>query len=336
MAKIVLGKNPAQVETDSAEELKRIAEEAEKRQLERDAKLRKLIAKKKTTKTLIIAGTVSVLTLFTIFGVYNTFIKHTLNENDVANIANSTIVTFPTSGLEGYLVDNFDNWFAKTVTYSTDTKTGFEYVKSDLDSLSIDYTQTVSDSLVRVYFSVNIMSKKYDTNITDATGQTITTKNEPVTERVHFYIPIQLITNTTSNGNIASTGYAPAGALSYNMYVETDSAEVVSSPYLEFTSEEYDESTVAAAKTAVSTAFTQMYSDKDYSLVYTAPRGFQNYLNATFNNITDFHYYKEPNALGYNCYVTYNVTAKSGYTVTVSAYLSIEKSGKSWIINGML
>ena len=156
MAKLVLGKTPEQVRAEEAEKQRKLEIEIREHQLERQKKIEAMHKKQKTTKI-----------------TYNTFFKPTLSIDDVTPVIDESINTFrfPSEGLDNYIHDNCEGLFNKYLV--NDSKkvdsTIVDTITVDKDSCYISRVKKLSGNIAQVYFSVNVITKAKDTQVTDPT-----------------------------------------------------------------------------------------------------------------------------------------------------------------------
>ena len=330
--KIKLGKTIEEIELEEANRIRELESEVQKRNEERDRRLRELIKKKKKDSRVVIIVASVIAFFLIVFGTYNTFFKKTYNQKEIGQIAQQSIPNFPTSGLNGYIRNNFTTLFFNSVTYQTNDKSGIENVTPKLDSLSIDRVIQTNSKLARVYFSMDISTKTRD--ITNGDGK-VTTKGKIETKRYSFYLPVEYYYNFKNNKPV-SAGYRPIAPLNMYTLKNVDSDKIqTDNQYLRFESEQYDENTIASAKVKVDKTLSDLFEGKDTSQDFLVPLQFNSF-GAKYKGITEFTFYKQANSMGYNAKVTYLIETKEGYKYTNTSYLAIRKSGKSWTINGIL
>ena len=171
MAKLVLGKTPEQVRAEEAEKQRKLEIEIRERQLERQKKIEAMHKKQKTTKIVFIAIVCAISLSLLGFGTYNTFFKPTLSIEDVTPVIDESISTFrfPSEGLDNYIHDNCEGLFNKYLV--NDSKkvdsTIVDTITVDKDSCYISRVKKLSGNIAQVYFSVNVITKAKDTQVTD-------------------------------------------------------------------------------------------------------------------------------------------------------------------------
>ena len=173
MAKLVLGKTPEQVRAEEAEKQRKLEIEIREHQLERQKKIEAMHKKQKTTKIVFIAIVCAVSLSLLGFGTYNTFFKPTLSIDDVTPVIDESINTFrfPSEGLDNYIHDNCEGLFNKYLV-NDDKKVDSNVVDTiivDKDSCYISRVKKLSGNIAQVYFSVNVITKAKDTQVTDPT-----------------------------------------------------------------------------------------------------------------------------------------------------------------------
>ena len=236
MAKLVLGKTPEQVRAEEAEKQRKLEIEIREHQLERQKKIEAMHKKQKTTKIVFIAIVCAISLSLLGFGTYNTFFKPTLSIDDVTPVIDESINTFrfPSEGLDNYIHDNCEGLFNKYLV-NDDKKVDSNVVDTiivDKDSCYISRVKKLSGNIAQVYFSVNVITKAKDTQVTDPTvianlqknGFNINTNQKQTIETSN----IQTSENDTSENSTSE-----------NSISETSEEE---NSKLDTTSEEYIES----------------------------------------------------------------------------------------------
>ena len=241
MAKLVLGKTPEQVRAEEAEKQRKLEIEIREHQLERQKKIEAMHKKQKTTKIVFIAIVCAVSLSLLGFGTYNTFFKPTLSIEDVTPVIDESINTFrfPSEGLDNYIHDNCEGLFNKYLV--NDSKkvdsTIVDTITVDKDSCYISRVKKLSGNIAQVYFSVNVITKAKDTQVTDPTviaslqknGFNINTNQKQTIET----------SNTQTSENDTSENSILENSTSENSTSETSEEETSK---LENTSEESIES----------------------------------------------------------------------------------------------
>lgn len=339
MPKFVIGKTPDQLDREKAERLRQQEAEIRESENDRNIQLRQLANKRRRNR--IIVGVVGILLILAllVFGTYNTFFKHQMNEQDVANIIQRSVVVFPDTALDGFIRSNFNKWFNDMVSFEKQqhTKGAIKSVEANLDSLTIDEVKTVNSQLVRVYFSLDITTTMENYN--DEAGKEV--KGDVLTNRTSFFIPIQYsprYTEIDGKQVVYGYGYDAVSPLAYNMIKTEDSENITQTDLLKFTEENgrYDELTEAAAKNKVEKILTDLYNGVYLPEDYTYNRKFDNSIGAQFVSVVDFKMYKYPNALGYNSHITYIIRTKEGFNVQTSSYLLLKQNGTSWTLAAII
>lgn len=241
MAKLVLGKTPEQVRAEEAEKQRKLEIEIREHQLERQKKIEAMHKKQKTTKIVFIAIVCAISLSLLGFGTYNTFFKPTLSIDDVTPVIDESINTFrfPSEGLDNYIHDNCEGLFNKYLV-NDDKKVDSNVVDTiivDKDSCYISRVKKLSGNIAQVYFSVNVITKAKDTQVTDPTviaslqknGFNINTNQKQTIET----------SNTQTSENDTSENDTSENSTSESSISETSEEE---NSKLDTTSEEYIES----------------------------------------------------------------------------------------------
>lgn len=332
--KIVIGKTPEQLEREEAEFIRRREAEAQERNQEQERNLRLLVAKNKRNKTIVIGVIIIIVLALLVFGTYNTFIRHELNDTDVKNIIAQDVVIFPSEGIHGFIRANFETWYNKNLRYNYQGNASIDYVKPLLDSLTIDKIDTKSRTLIRVYFSIDIECKQADYK--DSLGTTLTGKT--TVTRSSFFIPIEWhYTFNDAGTQVIKQGYAAVGNLSYFMLESNDSSEIYdNNAFLAFSGEEVAEDQATAARIKVDKIIRDLYAGADTSQDYIVPRKFSNPNEDIYIGIDSFKMYETANYLGYNTIITYTVQTKDGFYYSNTVYLAVKQNGSTWTIAGWM
>ena len=161
-----------------------------------------------------------------------------------------------------------------------------------------------------------------------------TTKN-----RYNFFIFIEKFSEA-KDGKVVRDGYKPTTDLHLYSLVEVNQVEfednINTSTYFEFnkkakvTAEELQN-----MQLKVGSILEDLYNYKDTKFDFQNYKKFNTY-DAIFDGIVSFEAYTQPNQLGFNALVTYNITTTQGFSFTTQAYLLIEKNGNSYMIKDFL
>lgn len=344
MAKLIIGKTPEQIQREEDERNKERIANIQEQEIEQQRQLRELVFKQKRNRWIVI----SIFSIFSIalliFGTYNTFFKAPLNVDDVARVVyqyQSQLPDYSYSGLDGFIRNNFDKWYNDQLLLEQTKNNAFEYVKGNLDSITIDEIRHDSNNamFVRVYFSIDIETKKIDSK--DDEGNIITGQTDIT--RTRFYIPIEYYYNRDANGKAQTVGYAAIGRLSYYMLANTDQSDYIISDWFAFNDEykyEPTDNDYTSALIRVEKILTDMYNGTVDKSQYPSVRTFVNENNAKFVSISSFEFYRQPNAMNLNAYVTYIIETKEGFQYMNVNYLLLEEVGegqsKTWLIRSMI
>ena len=235
MAKLVLGKTPEQVRAEEAEKQRKLEIEIREHQLERQKKIEAMHKKQKTTKIVFIAIVCAISLSLLGFGTYNTFFKPTLSIDDVTPVIDESINTFrfPSEGLDNYIHDNCEGLFNKYLV-NDDKKVDSNVVDTiivDKDSCYISRVKKLSGNIAQVYFSVNVITKAKDTQVTDPTviaslqknGFNINTNQKQTIET----------SNTQTSENDTSENSTSESSISETSEEENSKLDTTSEEYIE-------------------------------------------------------------------------------------------------------
>lgn len=325
MAKLHLGKSPEQlIQEQEQQKLERLSKIEKERTLQ-ELKLRQLMKKRK--KKLWITGGVTAFVIGSLFlfGVYNTFIKHSMNETDVRQVVSQSVYDFPVAGLDDFINSNFQTWLGNSATFNTQDD-NIKELKFVDGSVRIDKVTKLSSYLARVYFSadIDVTKGKDDSSVT----------HEVV--RYRFFMPIENYYKHSKDGTPTVNGFRPVGEMTLYSLQDINVADITENDNLKFNEDaKVDEKTLESAKVKVDNILGDLYLGRDTS------QAFYNYLKfnsqkAVYLGIDEFKMFNEKNNLGYNATVKYTVKTKEGFNYQCKHYLLVVKDGKSWVINAFL
>lgn len=327
MAKFKLGKTPEELRKEAFEKQRALEEEILRKAQLQEKKVQELKKKNKRKTILVFASLgITLLSLLT-FGTYNTFFKEVPTETDIVNIIDSSVIKFPIGGVEGFVRKNFTKWFSDLSVFGD---SGIEYVKPNLNTLSIDQIQEQSSTFAKVYFSIDL-----ETKMKDKKGEKDTiVAGEKKVNRYNFFIPIEYYSQTGSNGNLLGLGYRPTALISFYNLASIDQSEPTVAPHMAFSTEPLSAESVTAMKTKIDRILSNLYSGKDVSREFLTrlPLATQ---ELTYQGIIDFKAYGKDNQSGFNSTISYRVRTKEGFDFIINSYLAIQPSGNSWIIKGI-
>lgn len=344
MAKIVIGKSPEQLQREADEKNRERLANIQEQEMKQQKQLREMVLKQKRNKMIVLAVAGVVIFALLIFGTWNTFFKKQLNVNDITGVVaqyQSSLPDYSYAGIEGFIRANFDKWYNDQLLFDEKTNRSFEYIKSDLNTLTIDEIRRDSRNalFVRVYFSVDIESKLVDKKGEE--GEKII--GETTVTRTRFYIPIEYHYNRNAEGQAITVGYAAIGRLSLYMLEKTDQTDYIKSDWFKFDEEqkyETKDGDYASAVIRVEKSLKDLYDGIADNTQYNSLRPFVNENNVKFKSINSFEFYKAPNAMNLNAYVTYIVETADGFQYINSNYLLLEAVGegqtKTWVIKTII
>ena len=344
MAKIVIGKSPEQLQREADEKNRERLANIQEQEMKQQKQLRDMVLKQKRNRMIVLAVAGVVIFALLLFGTWNTFFKKQLDINDVAGVVaqyRSSLPDYSYAGLEGFIRTNFDKWYNDQLMLDEKTNRSFEYIRSDLSTLAIDEVRHDSNSalFVRVYFSVDIESKLVDKKGEE--GEIII--GETTRTRTRFYIPIEYHYNKNAAGQALTVGYAAAGRLSLYMLEKTDQTDYVESDWFKFDEEqryENNDGDYTSAVIRVEKSLKDLYDGVADNTQYNSLRTFVNENNVKFISINSFAFYKAPNAMNLNAYVTYIIETEDGFQYLNSNYLLLEAVGegqtKTWVIKTII
>lgn len=331
MPRLIIGKTPEQLEEERALKQRELEREIQQAQQEQEYKLRMLLRKKKKNRVLVILLIIIVLSALIGFGTYNTFIKHTLNENDVRNTIEQTVSSFPTAGLDGYITDNFPTWLETYMKFNYDGS-NIDKVEVVPESIAVDLVRQINSMVAKVYFSADIKVTEKDEK--DGDGKVVK-QGEVKTTRYSFVMPIEQYYKYNKNGQPTVNGYRPLSTMSIYTLKNINKTEVAEHELLKFPDEKLEDKAVEPIKIKVDKTLSDLFAGRDTSQDFYNYLKFNNY-GAEYLGLNSFEYHNSPNKLGYNALVTYSIKTKEGFEYQNTTYLVVVKNGKTWTINGVL
>ena len=331
MAKLVLGSNPETIEKEEAEKIRKLDEEVRERQKEQSLRLQRFAKKYKRNKVFIL-----VLFYFIVLGlfggcIYMAFFKQNITEEDVTSIAKKQTASFNASGVDGYVRKNFNTWYEMLLAGKSEK---IEYIRPNLNSLSIDEVKGSGQNFGRVYFSLDIETKLKDTK--DEKGNIVTGLTTDT--RYYFMIPLEMVYQTNAEGIAVAGGYTPSGTMKMTMLDTANTAEVQKkSQFLGFEKEsDQPKAVTESAKIKVDKILSDIYAGRDISQDFKSYYPLRESQNATYVSLDDFEYHTKNNALGYNARCVYTVETVDGFKYQNELYLAIRQNGSTYTINGVL
>lgn len=331
MARIRLGASPEELERELVEKQQQLAEEVLKRNQLKEKHILEIKKVQKKNRIIVVTTLSIVLSSLLIFGTYNTFFKKVPTTEDLKGVLVSSVRQFNVAGLDGYIRNNFTTWFKELHSFK-DEKLGLEKVNPNLDSLTIDDVVQISNTVARVYFTVDIESKTKDIENADKT----ITKGVIKNTRYRFYIPVESYSQM-KDGKVNAIGYRPLSHLSMFMNDRVDThvvAENESVFAFNKDSKETEEN-IKSAQTKVDRTLSDLYEKKDTKQDLHSNLVFNGY-GSKYLQLLNFEFYKEKNELGYNAKVTYLIRTQEGFEYKQTSYMLLVKNGSSWRIAGIL
>ena len=170
-------------------------------------------------------------------------------------------------------------------------------------------------------------------------GKVLMKKGSTYTTRFAFTSPIEYYYDVDEDGKTPIRyGYRLASETSLQSFVrinQTNFEEIIPNESYSFEEIELeDEETMESARIKVDKTLDDLYSGRDTSQDVLLFHQF-NTFKGTYVSLDDFKLYKESNGLGFNAYAIYTVQFE-GFTYTAHVYITLEKSGTSWVITSLL
>lgn len=240
------------------------------------------------------------------FGTYKTFFEHKYTGNEIAYLANryNGKTNFPESGVQGYLESNIDALIKDKLSIDSSVKE--LYIETPI----VTRINPKNDGLANVYFYTTIVSNNG--------------KNT-----VNCVLPIAW--------NKESQIYSPAGTIMFTPNSSSNaSVKEVENPLLSFEDiPKENEEKVKSSETFIDNFFSMLYAGQDISPYYKGEAKIKTE-GLTYNGLTEYMLYQSTNGNGYNVSVKINLTMSNGISYITQKYLTIKRSGESWIVQAVL
>lgn len=259
----------------------------------------------KRKRSIFYAALISFFVILMVSAFYNVFLKQGYSPQEIAMIANyyNQKTNFPEAGVEGYISLN--------IRKLLENKTFYEGRKEDYNFKNIHITRINSknDFIAHVYFDLDVVS--------------------PLGEQF-LSCMLPLYYDFTLNK------YYPCGELMITPLDTTATdIEIKENPLMSFEGiEKENEENTKSSEVFVKNFFNMFYSNQDITPYYNGKKLIPG--NLKFNNMTEYVLYARPNKNGYNATCKISLTTENGITYITVKYISIYRSGNSWIINGVL
>ena len=257
-------------------------------------------------RTILYVAIIASFALIIVFGAYKTFFEHKYTGQEIAILSNyyNSKTNFPESGIQGYLNLNINVLLKEKLNIDS------KVTQISVSQPVVTKINTKNDALANVYFYVNLTSN---------VGTTKVNAVLPISwdEKGQEYVVA---------GDVILTPNKPSN-------LETKKVKNNLLSFEDFTKENTD--MTEASKVFINNFFTILYSGQDISPYYDGDTHLE-VSDMKFDTMTGYTLYKETNLNGYNAYATINLIMPNGISYTTEKYLTIEKSGKSWIIKAVL
>lgn len=241
-----------------------------------------------------------------ICGIWNTFFKHEYTGEEIALLANyyNGRTNFPEDGVQGYLESNLSTLMGERLQIDSGTD------NVNVSGPMVTRINSKSDTLANVYFY-------FDVNSSNGT------------QRVDAIIPI--------SWNADELKYYPNGEIMVTPNTSTnDKTDEQENSLLSFEDvpKETNEN-IASSQTFVDNFFTMLYSGQSVEPYY-AGKVTMEANDLEYKGMTNYTLYQETNGNGYNAECEITLKMQNGVSYTTKKYLTLERQGKSWIINAVL
>lgn len=241
-----------------------------------------------------------------IFGAYKTFFEHKYTGNEIAALANyyNGKTNFPESGVQGYITSNID------VLLKEKLGAGSGVESLGVSTPVITRINARTNNIANVYFYTTVSSNMGET-------------------KINAFLPIKW--------NAENKKYSPAGTVILTPIKSSDSNTNESKNELlsfEGIDKESDGNT-KSSKTFLDNFFMMLYSGQDISPFYKGTTNLET-SDLKYAGMSNYIFYKSKNKNGYNGVCDITLTMPNGVEYKTQKYISIHKSGESWIIDALL
>lgn len=260
------------------------------------------------TRKIVILTSVSIFLIgIIILGFYNTFLKHEYTGQEIANIANAynNTTNFPIDGVQGYLSANANELIQGDLIPDAGIK------NYSLTNPVVTRINKKSDTLANVYFYATLSTTNGENKV-DCFLPLSWNKDEMA------YQPTDKIIITPNSTTVNNKEY-------------NDEASILSFKGIEKMNEENTKSAEAFCKNF----FTMLYSNQDITPYYKGDLDLKSD-NLKFVDMSEFAFYKETNKNGYNATANVILQTENGVSYSTAKYITIEKTGDSWMITAIL
>lgn len=236
--------------------------------------------------------------------IYQVFLKHEYTGPEIATIANyyNQKTNYNEGGIEGYLITNIETLISKSITLDGDTQ-DVKYGTPVITKVS-----PKNDHIANVYFFLDVS--------TSLGNDTYTCFVSLYYDKGYYYPASDVIVTS--------------------LVTAADSTEKRKNPLLSFENikDDTDENR-QSAETFVQNFFTMLYTGQDVSPYYNGDKELYSG-DLEFQSMKDFKLYVSPNILGYNCCCTISLKSPAGLYFETTKYMTISRTGDSWVITEIL
>lgn len=265
-------------------------------------KYKKLLIKKLILYIAIILTMLSIIS----FGAYKTFFEHKYTGEEIAFLANryNNKTNFPENGVQGYLESNIDKLLKDKLNIDS------KVTKLSISKPVVTKINNKNDSLSNIYFYTTIISN---------VGQT----------KVNCILPIYWDENKQE--------YNPAGQIIFTPNNPSNSnTQEKKNDLLSFDDIEKEQNeNIESSKIFLNNFFTMLYSGQDITPYYKGQTNLH-VEDLKYDGMNEYMLYKDTNGNGYNATLKINLIMNNGISYTTQKYITIEKSGESWIVKAVL
>lgn len=257
-------------------------------------------------KMILYVSIILVLLSIVLFGAYKTFFEHKYTGKEIAILANyyNGKTNFPENGIQGYLESNMDKLLKEKL--SIDSKV----TEMSIGRPIVTKINAKNNNLANVYFYTTVNSNIGETTVNCVLPISWDDKNQTYTPAGS----VMFTPNKSTNSNVKETENS---LLSFSEIAKEDTEKIESS------------------KTFVNNFFTMLYSGQDVTPYYKGDSKLE-VSNLKYDGMTEYMLYKDTNGNGYNTSVKITLVMDNGISYVTQKYLTIEKSGESWIVTAVL
>ena len=265
-------------------------------------KYQNLILKKNILYASMLVFVVSIV----LFGMYKTFFQRNYTGQEIAALANAynKKTNFPESVVQGYLESNINILLKDKLNLRQDIN------EVEIQKPVVTRINAKNDNLANIYFYTIIKANTGDVKVNCVLPLYWDSKTQECE-------PAGQIMITPNKSSASNTNERENELLSFKD-IQKDTDENINS-----------------SKTFVDNFFTMLYAGQDVSPYYKGRTEIES-SDLKYDGITEYVLYQKTNKNGYNATCKINLIMPNGISYTTQKYLTIERSGESWIVSAIL